>query len=96
MAHTDTHRPWWVQLNDPTIRSKTITIYSGHTGDRHPIKNFTCGCAMCTGRHWRRQRRRQERAFNRALTRTLLATRFVDLDDVPTPPPNRVLLSTSW
>lgn len=63
MSRTDAHRPWPVQLADPHIRHRLYRFqaYATEAPILVPWKNIACGCAMCTGRHERREERRRGR-----------------------------------
>ncbi len=88
MSKTDVHRPWAVQLADP---------YNRHLLCRYPmwpsqmalapIKNFGCGCRLCTGHHWRKaQRRAQRHQMQRELRRLVTQAAAGQLDeDAPFP-----------
>jgi hypothetical protein len=70
MSRTDVHRPWDVQLKDPYNRH-LLYRYGAWPWEMEltPFKNMFCGCALCTGRHWRRYGRRQERREVREMLR---------------------------
>jgi hypothetical protein len=89
MSDTDVHRPWRVQVSDP---------YSRHLFYRFQVfparadgvalmsfKNIGCGCAMCTGRHWRRMQRRHDR--HEAQRRLRQIVKLTDRGDADVPPP---------
>lgn len=62
MSRTDVHRPWAVQVADPHNRH-LLRRYQAWPWqvELTPIRNFTCGCKMCTEQDWRRQERRRSR-----------------------------------
>lgn len=84
MSRTDVHRPWEVQIADPTNR---------HLLYRYPMwpwqmaltsfKNLGCGCPACTGQSARKRARRQDRhAARRNLrqAKTQYAAGALDVD----------------
>lgn len=86
MSRTDVHRPWPVQVADPYNRHRFYRFASWP--DRMelvPVKNFACGCKMCTGQLGRKKARRQERTWwknTRADLQAAAAARQVDALDV--------------
>jgi hypothetical protein len=91
MSKTDVHRPWAVQLADP---------YNRHLFYRYPawpwemalapIKNFGCGCSMCTNRHQRKRSRRADRHQAQRDLRALSAQWAAGELDEDAPLPRRV------
>lgn len=85
MSRTDVHRPWNVQIADPTNRH---LLYRFATWpDRMeliPWRNIGCGCRMCTGYYGRKLARSRERVAWRSRRQVILAA--VDRDEVDVPP----------
>lgn len=94
MSRTDVHRPWTIQINDPTNRHLVYeyAMYPGQPVEmgRTSFRNLGCGCRLCTDHHGRRLKRRQERVAWRRLRAVLLAT--PDREDVDVPP----LRGSAW
>lgn len=72
MAHTDVHRPGWVQKADPESRHlfKRFQMWADRPPVLWPLINL-CGCHGCTGQGWRKHKRRQERARGKRECRRL-------------------------
>jgi len=83
MAHTDVHRPWPVQVADPTNRH-LIRRYGTWRGEPQYTshRNLSCGCRLCTGHYGRRQARRQERVQWRTVRQAILADHELDVPQI--------------
>lgn len=71
VSRTDVHRPWQVQVDDPTNRHLLYRYPAWPDRmELWPVKNLGCGCRMCTGFYERRAERRRDRhQARRALRR---------------------------
>lgn len=80
MSRTDVHRPWLVQIEDPTNRHLVISY--GRNQENRYLLMHTCGCEMCTGRVYRKRQNRRNRIQWRKVSRELLKAQKDDLDAV--------------
>lgn len=83
MSRTDVHRPWPVQVADRTNRHLFYRFpVWPHCVELVPIKNFACGCPMCTGHHSRKLARRRTRVALRTQLRAAVKTSRRDRDSI--------------
>lgn len=87
MSRTDVHRPWNIQVADPTNRH---LFYRYSEWEGQPLywspRNLMCGCKICTGQHWRRRHRRGERHHWNTHLRNARNTAPADREDIDIPP----------
>lgn len=87
MSRTDVHRPWPVQVADPHNRHRFYRFASWPDRvELVPVKNFGCGCKMCTGQLGRKLSHRQERTWWRRQRHHILTTAWEDRDTLDVPP----------
>jgi len=90
MSRTDVHRPWPVQVADRYNRHRfyRFAAHPDHV-ELVPVKNFGCGCWMCTGQPFRKLAYRQERTWWRNQRHRIIATAQAapeDRDTIDVPP----------
>jgi hypothetical protein len=90
MSRTDVHRPWTVQLQDPYNRHLLYRYpaWPWETG-LAPVKNFGCGCRLCTDHFGRKATRRAQRHQAQRDLRALLAQAAAGELDEDGPLPRR-------
>lgn len=91
MSRTDVHRPWPVQVADPHNRHRfyRYPAWPSWGVELAPVKNFACGCKMCTGQVWRKQGRRQDRHYIRRALRAAAGQWAAGQLDEDAPRPRR-------